>query len=176
MAFKKKGFRQADRPTTNRGRWFGTILLDVTRLKLWGNRQLLQTFPHNCYSLPLAHTARHHNMFRRPVFEICRDCAQGLRPSQRSFSTFVKRSNVLPKRPSAISRSRAQAAKGGVQQRRHAGTFMENAKSLYRDYPVSVTTASFIILFGVFSIGYINYYYQTYIIGAFHKFPEEVGQ
>jgi len=53
---------------------------------------------------------------------------------------------------------------------------MENAKSLYRDYPVSVTTASFIILFGVFSIGYINYYYQTYIIGAFHKFPEEVGQ
>ncbi|WPG98996.1 Hypothetical protein R9X50_00179800 [Acrodontium crateriforme] len=60
--------------------------------------------------------------------------------------------------------------------RRHAGTFAGNARKLFRENPFNVTLAVFAIIAGTSSIIYANYMYQTYIIGAFHKFPEPVAK
>ncbi|KAI9881622.1 MAG: hypothetical protein M1830_000187 [Pleopsidium flavum] len=50
------------------------------------------------------------------------------------------------------------------------------AVKLFRENPFSVSLATFFILFGVGTLFYANYVYNTYIIGAFHKFPEPVAQ
>ena len=39
-----------------------------------------------------------------------------------------------------------------------------------------MTLAAVSILFGVGVLFYVNYFYQTYIIGAYHNFPEEVAK
>lgn len=52
---------------------------------------------------------------------------------------------------------------------------MQNARDLWREYPFSTSLASAIILFGASTLIYVNYYYQTYIIGAFTAYPEEVA-
>lgn len=59
---------------------------------------------------------------------------------------------------------------------RPPGSFFGNARILFYHYPVSITVATVIILMGMAGIIYVNYVYQTYIIGAFHKFPEEVAK
>lgn len=67
-----------------------------------------------------------------------------------------------------------------LQQQRNATSFARgfagDAKALWRKHPFSVTLATFFILFGAGTLVYVNYIYQTYIIGAFHKFPEPVAQ
>ncbi|RDW79878.1 hypothetical protein BP6252_04516 [Coleophoma cylindrospora] len=49
-------------------------------------------------------------------------------------------------------------------------------KVLWRENPFSVTLALGFIAFGIGSWMYINYIYQSYFIGAFHKFPEPVAK
>ncbi len=49
-------------------------------------------------------------------------------------------------------------------------------KILFRAYPYSVSLAVAIILFGSGVLLYSNYIYHTYIVGAFHKFPEPVAK
>ncbi|KAL9532725.1 TPR repeat-containing protein [Sphaerulina musiva] len=60
--------------------------------------------------------------------------------------------------------------------RRHASSFVENAKSLAKQNPVSVALAAFVILAGAGSLAYANYIYQSYILAAFHKYPEPVAK
>ncbi|KZF18942.1 hypothetical protein L228DRAFT_251470 [Xylona heveae TC161] len=50
------------------------------------------------------------------------------------------------------------------------------ARELYRNHPFSVSMAAFFILSGAGFLAYSNYIYKTYIIGAFHNFPEPVAQ
>ena len=61
-------------------------------------------------------------------------------------------------------------------QHRPASSFASDAKSLFRQSPVGVTLAGATILVGVAALVLTNYYYQTYIIGAFHKYPEPVAK
>lgn len=60
-------------------------------------------------------------------------------------------------------------------QKRAASTFFRGARSLWRDYPFSVSLASGVICFGISALMYANYYYQSYIIGAFTAYPDEVA-
>ena len=50
------------------------------------------------------------------------------------------------------------------------------AKSIFKQYPYSVSTAFALIFFGAGTLVYSNYIYNSYIIGAFHKFPEPVAK
>ncbi|KXL42291.1 hypothetical protein M433DRAFT_71363 [Acidomyces richmondensis BFW] len=59
---------------------------------------------------------------------------------------------------------------------RRNGTFAGNARALFRSNPITTSLASFAILCGVGALIYTNYYYQTYIIGAFQKYPEPVAK
>lgn len=49
-------------------------------------------------------------------------------------------------------------------------------KHLYKENPASVSLAFAAILAGIGGIVYANYLYQSYIIAAFHTFPEEVAK
>lgn len=61
-------------------------------------------------------------------------------------------------------------------QRRHASSFTANARSLFRQNPLSVTLATLCILAGIGALAYTNYLYQTYILKAFHNYPEPVAK
>lgn len=60
--------------------------------------------------------------------------------------------------------------------RRHTSSFTHNARHLWRQYPFSVSLASAIICVGAGSLIYVNYIYQTYFIGAFTAYPEDVAK
>lgn len=78
-------------------------------------------------------------------------------------------------RPSPFGRNpHANRARFTNQQRRN-GSFAANAKSLFHEYPFQIIAASVFFLSGSFAILYANYWYQYYIIAAFHKFPEPVA-
>ncbi|KAI9743940.1 MAG: hypothetical protein M1818_002674 [Claussenomyces sp. TS43310] len=47
---------------------------------------------------------------------------------------------------------------------------------LFKRYPVSVSAAFALIVFGAGTLLYSNYIYNSYIIGSFHKFPEPVAK
>lgn len=51
-----------------------------------------------------------------------------------------------------------------------------NFKKLWKAYPFSVSLASFIIICGMGTLVYTNYFYHSYIIGAFSKYPEPVAK
>lgn len=53
---------------------------------------------------------------------------------------------------------------------------MEGAKNLTKQNPLSVVLAAVIILAGTGSVVYANYIYQSYILAAFHKYPEPVAK
>lgn len=55
-------------------------------------------------------------------------------------------------------------------------TFAGNARILFRNHPISMSLAFVCIALASASLIYVNYYYQTYIIGAYHNFPEEVAK
>lgn len=101
-------------------------------------------------------------MSARPLFKI------PLRQFCRQSSTQSRYVHNVPKRPLLL---RPQ-----LRQYRHAGSVAANARTLFRNHPFSVTLAVIIILGGTATLGYANYFYQTYIIGAFHKYPEPVAQ
>lgn len=50
------------------------------------------------------------------------------------------------------------------------------ARALFKKNPILVSLASLSILFGAGVLLYSNYVYSSYIVGAFHKFPEPVAQ
>lgn len=68
--------------------------------------------------------------------------------------------------------------KNGIprQRRYQSGTARGAAKALFSAHPYSVSAAAFFILCGAGFLLYSNYIYHTYIIGAFHKFPEPVAK
>jgi len=71
---------------------------------------------------------------------------------------------------------RKSYARNGTQQIRNASTFSEGAEKIFKEYPIAITFATISILLGSFGVMYANYRYQTYIIAAFHKYPEPVAQ
>lgn len=71
---------------------------------------------------------------------------------------------------------RSSNTRNGTQQTRNASTFAEGAKKIFKEYPIAITFATLSILLGSFGVMYANYRYQTYIIAAFHKYPEPVAQ
>lgn len=71
---------------------------------------------------------------------------------------------------------RSSNTRNGAQQTRNASTFAEGAKKIFKEYPIAITFATLSILLGSFGVMYANYRYQTYIIAAFHKYPEPVAQ
>ena len=71
---------------------------------------------------------------------------------------------------------RSSNTRNGAQQTRDASTFAEGAKKIFKEYPIAITFATLSILLGSFGVMYANYRYQTYIIAAFHKYPEPVAQ
>ncbi|EKD20905.1 putative TPR domain-containing protein [Drepanopeziza brunnea f. sp. 'multigermtubi' MB_m1] len=54
--------------------------------------------------------------------------------------------------------------------------FWKASRLLFKEYPYSVSAAVFFILMGAGSLLYTNYYYHSYIIGAFLKYPEPVAK
>lgn len=89
-----------------------------------------------------------------------------LRPSIRCLHTNHYRPS-LPKR---------QQHHWQHHQHRPASSFATNARSLFRQSPVGTTLATLTILAGVGALIYTNYLYQSYIIGAFHNYPEPVAK
>ncbi|GAB7358851.1 hypothetical protein MBLNU230_g4074t1 [Neophaeotheca triangularis] len=104
--------------------------------------------------------------------QMLRQARQSLAPSR----TGTRCLHQLPRRPHPKSHFKGHARNGGNQQKRHVGTFIGNTRSLFRSNPISMTVATGAILFGIFSWGYVHYINQTYIIGAFHKFPDPVAK
>ncbi|RMY24335.1 hypothetical protein D0867_01454 [Hortaea werneckii] len=89
---------------------------------------------------------------------------------QRSLHT-LPRSSV---RPSQCLRGPRRFQQ--QQQRRAAGSFAGNARDLWSRHPLQVSLAAGAILAGTVALVYTNYMYQTYILGAFHNYPEEVAK
>ncbi|CZT41378.1 uncharacterized protein RSE6_01110 [Rhynchosporium secalis] len=65
-----------------------------------------------------------------------------------------------------------------MRQRRYNSSrpFWKASKELFKAHPFSVSSAVFFIIFGAGTLMYSNYIYHSYIIGAFHKFPEPVAK
>ncbi|KAL2071758.1 hypothetical protein VTL71DRAFT_12993 [Oculimacula yallundae] len=65
-----------------------------------------------------------------------------------------------------------------MRQRRYNSSrpFWRASKQLFQAHPFSVSAAVFFIFFGAGTLMYSNYIYHSYIIGAFHKFPEPVAK
>lgn len=81
--------------------------------------------------------------------------------------------HTLPRRPQQPQCLRQQHH---IPQRRHAGTFTSNARSLFRQNPIQVSLAVGAILAGTGALFYANYLYQTYILASFHNYPDEVAK
>ena len=104
-------------------------------------------------------------MSLRPLF------AAPLRQALRQVhpSTSSRRVHQLPPRPQLQCLRQPQ-------QRRHAGSFTSNARTLFRQSPFSVTLAFLAILAGASGLAYANILYQNYILKSFHNYPEPVAQ
>ncbi|CZR60618.1 uncharacterized protein PAC_10514 [Phialocephala subalpina] len=65
-----------------------------------------------------------------------------------------------------------------MRQRRYQSnrSFGAAAKTLFRAHPFSVAAAVSLILVGTGALFYANHFYYSYIIGAFHTFPEPVAK
>ncbi|QSZ36484.1 hypothetical protein DSL72_006364 [Monilinia vaccinii-corymbosi] len=59
---------------------------------------------------------------------------------------------------------------------RSQGSFSRNVKILFKAHPYSMAGATIAIGFGVFCVGYINWWYKNYIIDGFKAFPEPVAK
>lgn len=95
---------------------------------------------------------------------------------QQAFSSSAQR----PIAPQCIHNSRPGAkprwnANHSSQSRRHA-SFWQNTKTLFKAHPFSLTTAGVFLLFGTGALAYTNYFYYSYIIGAFHNYPEPLAK
>lgn len=114
-------------------------------------------------------------MFSRSIYRSCCECAPLKAAPRRTISSLSSRTKqALPRQP--LQRPTVQTPSQNHRiERRHA-SFVHNAKVLFKQYPFSVSLATAIILFGAGTLVYVNYVYQTYIIGAFHKYPEPVAK
>ncbi|KAK6584202.1 hypothetical protein PZA11_003932 [Diplocarpon coronariae] len=65
-----------------------------------------------------------------------------------------------------------------MRQRRYQSSrpFFTASKLLFKAHPYSVSAAVLLILFGAGTLMYSNYIYHSYIIGAFHAYPEPVAK
>ncbi|CAK3750285.1 tpr domain-containing [Lecanosticta acicola] len=97
-----------------------------------------------------------------------------LRQAYRNAFRHSRSIHFAMPRPRAMP-IRVQHASGSAP-RRFKGTFMGNARVLFHKHPFSMTLATAIIFSGFACIMWVNYIYQTYIIGAFHKYPEPVAK
>ncbi|EMC92374.1 hypothetical protein BAUCODRAFT_286968 [Baudoinia panamericana UAMH 10762] len=84
--------------------------------------------------------------------------------------------HTLPKRP--LRRPSTQSLHHQLPRHRNASTsnFTHNLRTLFRQNPVSISLAALALLSGVGALIYANILYQTYIVGAFHKYPEPVAK
>jgi tetratricopeptide (TPR) repeat protein len=102
-------------------------------------------------------------------------------PLARLFQTTVTRQkrsrclHTIHTQPSALRQNPiAFRTRIANQQRRNAST-IQNARGLFREYPVSLSIAGVAIIVGAFTIIWANHVYQDYIIASFHKYPEPVA-
>ena len=89
-------------------------------------------------------------------------------PPIRHLHTFLKRPN--PRQAIAIQSRRAPF------QRRHAGSFTTNFRTLFYKNPLTMGLAVVGIIVGSASILYANYIYQHYIVRPYHNYPEPVAK
>ncbi|KAM3425000.1 hypothetical protein BST61_g6970 [Cercospora zeina] len=109
-------------------------------------------------------------MSGRPLLRLpLRQAARQISHQARNLHHVSERTPLRPQQ--ALRRTPLQHG----QQRRHA-SFMENAKNLTQQNPLSVALAVVFILAGAGSVVYANYVYQSYILAAFHKYPEPVAK
>ncbi|GIZ42424.1 hypothetical protein CKM354_000569600 [Cercospora kikuchii] len=109
-------------------------------------------------------------MSGRPLLRLSlRQTARQISGQARNIHLVSTRTQLRPQQ--ALRRTPLQHG----QQRRHA-SFMENARNLTQQNPMSVALAVVIILAGAGSVVYANYVYQSYILAAFHKYPEPVAK
>ncbi|KAK5164934.1 uncharacterized protein LTR77_009599 [Saxophila tyrrhenica] len=111
-------------------------------------------------------------MFGRPLLAPCLRLA--LRPrtipptSSRPLHTLPRRPLIRPHAP--FQQPRRTFAKDSTR------TVLGNARILYHAHPIQFTLAITVILCGAGTLVYINHLYRTYIIGAYHNFPEPVAK
>ncbi|KAK4541486.1 hypothetical protein LTR36_007932 [Oleoguttula mirabilis] len=91
-------------------------------------------------------------------------------PRPRCLHTLPRRPQPKPS-PTQCLRQQHQH-----QQRRRAGTFTGNARALFAKHPLQVTLAVGAILAGTAALAYSNYLYRTYILAAFHNYPDAVAK
>ena len=82
----------------------------------------------------------------------------------------------FPRRPQSTPSQCLRQQRLQQQPRRRAGTFTGNARALFHKSPLQVSLAVGAILMGTAALVYTNYMYQTYILKAFHNYPEEVAK
>ncbi|MCJ1227224.1 hypothetical protein MMC12_003879 [Toensbergia leucococca] len=97
----------------------------------------------------------------------------------RGFPRALRKSAQRPStqsnlQPNLFTPAAYQAYKPIWSRPRH-NTTSAAAKSLFKEYPLSVSLASFFILFGAGTLVYSSYIYNKYIVGPFHTFPEPVA-
>jgi tetratricopeptide (TPR) repeat protein len=105
-----------------------------------------------------------------PSSNLSKRCVSTISPIARTRPTAPRTLNPNPLLQSFQKRSIGRPARDST------GTFLGNAKLVFRDSPFMTTLAVFIIGCGVVAVFYVNYYYQVYIIGAYHNYPEEVAK
>ncbi|KAL8825190.1 MAG: hypothetical protein Q9170_007889 [Blastenia crenularia] len=95
-------------------------------------------------------------------------CNQFSKTSSRSISQWHPRPNPrTPRFPKSSILYQHQL--------RHS-TFRTAARDLYKQYPLSVSLASFCILTACLGFIYANYVYRAYILGEFSAYPEPIAR
>ncbi|KAF7908591.1 uncharacterized protein EAF01_004346 [Botrytis porri] len=96
---------------------------------------------------------------------------------QRVQATRSSRPATRNSIPCRTQQQRWQSTRGAQPRiNRSKGSFTRNAKILFQAHPYSMTGATIAIGFGVFCLGYINWWYNKYIIDGFKAFPEPVAK
>ncbi|KAL8756719.1 MAG: hypothetical protein Q9184_004409 [Pyrenodesmia sp. 2 TL-2023] len=96
---------------------------------------------------------------------------QPIKPSTTAFRSF---SQWYPRPTPRITGNPRKAS--NFSQPRRTNTFRAAARDLYKEYPFSVTLASFCIITACLGLIYANYVYKSYIIGEFAAYPEPIAR
>ncbi|TVY83103.1 TPR repeat-containing protein P27G11.02 [Lachnellula suecica] len=95
------------------------------------------------------------------------------RQASRRTSQCFRQQRLDAMRRNPISHQmRQQRCQSSFEQPKKPSAF----RLLFRAHPFSMTLACLSILAGATALLYTNYFYHSYIIGAFHKFPEPVAK
>lgn len=156
------------------------------------NRRLNSTimFTKLAKAVPLLQPSTHgpvQCLLQQQRYKALRQFLQNAQQQRRPATTIAQYTRYLP-RTQQTCKSTKQLLQSLQRQRRHAsngaryGTYppgtsvWTKASDLWSEYPFSVTIALIVIVGSTAIIIYQLYYYQTFVIGAFHTFPEEVAK